>query len=368
MTLGYREDLDTPALVVHEEILQHNLHRMADYAAAKEIALRPHFKTHKTAAVAVMQKSLGAGGITCAKLGEAEALADAGVYDDFFVANQIVGPLKLKRLVALMDRAKVRVAVDTADVAAGLNAAMADAGKTLDVIIELNTGQDRAGIRPGDEALTLAEVIRAGMPHLRVIGLMTHEGQVNNTAGIEGMTETALAAGHAIIDTAELLREHGFDISVVSVGSTPAAFTTTTLEGVSEMRPGTYVFNDRNYLRFGLSPDDCALRILATVTSRPAPDRAIVDAGSKTLTSDMAMGIPGHGLIVEYPEAVIVRISEEHGVVQLPESAQGLKVGDKVEIIPNHVCPTVNLQDEIYLVRDGEVVETWPVIARGKVR
>ncbi|HMM43212.1 MAG TPA: alanine racemase [Thermomicrobiales bacterium] len=366
--MGYRDDLDTPALVVHDEILQRNLHRMADYAATKGIALRPHFKTHKTAAVAEQQKALGASGITCAKLGEAEALADAGVYDDFFIANQIVGPHKLKRLVALMDRAKVRVAVDTADVASGLDGAMAAAGKTLDVVIELNTGQDRAGVKPGAEALALAETIRAEMPHLRVVGLMTHEGHVNNTEGIEGMTDTALAAGHDIIETAELLREHGFDISVVSVGSTPAAFTTTTVEGVSEMRPGTYVFNDRAYLRFGLSPDDCALRILTTVTSRPAPDRAIVDAGSKTLTSDMAKGAEGHGLIVDYPEAVIARISEEHGVVELPESARGLKVGDKVEIIPNHVCPTVNLQDEMYLVRNGEVVETWPVIARGKVR
>lgn len=366
--MGYRDELDTPALVVHDEILQRNLHRMADYATSKNISLRPHFKTHKTAVVAAMQKALGAGGITCAKLGEAEALVDAGVYDDFFIANQIVGPLKLRRLVALMDRAAVRVAVDTSDVAVGLEGAMAAADKTLDVIIELNTGQDRAGVKPGDEALALAEAIRAGMPHLRVIGLMTHEGQVNSAAGVDGMTETALAAGHAIIDTAELLREHGFDIDVVSVGSTPAAFTTTTIDGVTEMRPGTYVFNDRAYLRFGLSPEDCALRILATVTSRPAPDRAIVDAGSKTLTSDMAPGAAGHGLIVDYPDAVIVRISEEHGVVQLPESAQGIKVGDKVEIIPNHVCPTVNLQDEVYLVRDGEVVETWPVIARGKVR
>jgi D-serine deaminase-like pyridoxal phosphate-dependent protein len=155
---------------------------------------------------------------------------------------------------------------------------------------------------------------------------------------------------------------------VVSVGSTPAAFATTTVEGVTEMRPGTYVFNDNTGFRIGTKPEDCALRILATVTSRPAPDRAVVDAGSKVLTSDPSVGRPGHGYIVEYPDAVIERLSEEHGVVRLPESARGMKVGDKVEIIPNHVCPTVNLQDELYLVRDGELAETWPVIARGKVR
>ena len=366
--MTYRDELDTPSLVIHEDILKRNVARMAEYAQSRGIELRPHFKTHKTAKVAEMQKAAGSNGMTCAKLGEAEALVEAGVYDDFFIANQIVGPIKLKRLVALMERAKVRVAVDTPEVAAGLNEAMAEAGKNLDVIIELNTGQDRAGIKPGAEALQLAETIRAEMPSLRVIGLMTHEGQVNNTDGVEGMTETAMAAGEDIVASAELLREHGFDITVVSVGSTPAAFVTTTIEGVTEMRPGTYVFNDRNYFKYGINVEDCALRILATVTSRPAPDRVVIDAGSKVLTSDTNPANPGHGLIVDYPDAVIARISEEHGVVELPESARGLKVGDKIEIIPNHVCPTVNLQDELYLIRNDSVVEAWPVIARGKVR
>lgn len=365
--MSYRDALDTPALVVHEEILNRNVSAMAEYARSKGISLRPHFKTHKTAAVAELQKAHGSTGITCAKLGEAEALVEAGVYDDFFIANQIVGPIKLRRLVALMERAKVRVSVDTVDVAAGLNGAMAEAGKILDVIIELNTGQDRAGVKP-EEALRLAETIRDEMPNLRVIGLMTHEGQVNGVPDSDALTSVARAAGADIVKTAELLREHNFDISVVSVGSTPAAFATTTVEGVTEMRPGTYVFNDNTGFRLGTRPEDCALRILATVTSRPAPDRAIVDAGSKVLTSDMSVGRPGHGYIVEYPDAVIVRLSEEHGVVELPESARGMRVGDKVEIIPNHVCPAVNLQDELYLVRDNEVVDTWPVIARGKVR
>jgi D-serine deaminase-like pyridoxal phosphate-dependent protein len=366
--MSYRDEIDTPALVVHEDILQRNLREMADYAREKGIALRPHFKTHKTAAVAERQKALGATGITCAKIGEAEALADAGVYDDFFIANQIVGPLKYKRLLALMERAKVRVAVDTVDVAAGLNQAMAAAGTTLDVVIELNTGQNRAGIGPGEEALRLAETIRAEMPNLRVVGLMTHEGHAGATPEPDDIRATGIAAGTATVETAELLREHGFDITVVSVGSTPAAFATTTVEGVTEMRPGTYVFNDNAGFRFGTRPEDCALRILATVTSRQGPDRAIVDCGSKVLTSDKAVGREGYGYIVEYPEAVIHALSEEHGWLLLPEAARGMKVGDKVEIIPNHVCPTVNLQDELYLIRDGEVAETWPVIARGKVR
>ncbi len=365
--MGYRDDLDTPALVVYDEILQRNLTDMADYAESCGVTLRPHFKTHKTGAVAERQKALGSTGITVAKIGEAEALLDGGFYDDFFIANEIVGPIKYRRLVALMDRAKVRVAVDTLDVARGLNGAMGDAGKTLDVIIELNTGQNRAGIRP-DEALGLAETIRNEMPNLQVVGLMTHEGHAGATIEPQGIVSTGIAAGKAIIETAEQLREHGFDCNVVSVGSTPAAKHTTTVEGITEMRPGTYVFNDNSGFRFGTKPEDCALRILATCTSRPAPDRAILDCGSKTLTSDKSIGREGYGYIVEYPDAEIISLSEEHGWLQLPESAQGLKVGDKVEVIPNHVCPAVNLQDEMYLIRDGEVVETWPVIARGKIR
>ncbi|HUG16559.1 MAG TPA: alanine racemase [Thermomicrobiales bacterium] len=366
--MPYRDKLDTPSLVVHEEILKRNVEGMAAYARSKGLSLRPHFKTHKTAAVAKMQKANGSTGITCAKLGEAEALVDAGVYDDFFIANQLVGPIKMKRLVALMERARVRVSVDTVDVAAGLNAAMVEAGKTLDVVIELNTGQDRAGVHPGDEALALAGAIRDGMPGLRIVGVMTHEGQVNGILDKEELGKLARDAGAEIVRTAELLREHNFDISVVSVGSTPAAYSTTTVDGVTEMRPGTYVFNDNTGFRIGTKPEECALRILATVTSRTAPDRAIVDCGSKVLTSDASVGRPGHGYIVEYPDAVIERISEEHGMVRLPPDTQGMRVGEKVEIIPNHVCPSVNLQDELYLIRDGEVVETWPVIARGKVR
>src|SRR5690606_21943766 len=169
------------------------------------------------------------------------------------------------------------------------------AGKTLDVVIELNTGQDRAGVHPGEEALKLAETIRDEMPNLRVVGLMTHEGQVNGILDGEELGAVARKAGADIVRTAELLREHNFDISVVSVGSTPAAYSTTTVEGITEMRPGTYVFNDNTGFRLGTKPEDCALRILATVTSRTAPDRAIVDCGSKVLTSDPSVGRPGYG-------------------------------------------------------------------------
>lgn len=366
--MSFREQLDTPASIVLEEILQRNLKEMADYAASKGIGLRPHFKTHKTAEIARMQLEGGAIGITCAKLGEAEVLVDRGVVDDIFIANQIVGPLKTARLVSLMEKAKVRVAVDSFEVTQGLNAAMADAGKTLDVVIEVNTGQARAGILV-DEVVPLAVRIRDELPQIRVVGVMTHEGHAGAADDVEQLRALADDAGRKIVTVAGMLRDAGFEISAVSVGSTPAAFVTTETEGITEMRPGTYVFQDNTIFRFGWhGPEDCALRILATVTSRPAPDRAILDAGSKVLTMDPSKWKPGYGHIVEYPDAVIENLSEEHGWVRLPESMQDMKIGEKVQIIPNHVCPTVNLTDELYLVRDDEVVEVWPVIARGKVR
>jgi D-serine deaminase-like pyridoxal phosphate-dependent protein len=199
-------------------------------------------------------------------------------------------------------------------------------------------------------------------------GIMTHEGHAN-TAEPAVIRETAIQAGQAMVETAERLRGHGLDIRTVSVGSTPAALFTPTVAGVTEMRPGTYVFNDNSVFRHGdIGPADCALRVLTTVVSRPARDRALLDAGSKTLAMDPSRSHPGHGYIVGHPEAEITKLSEEHGTVHVPDGMEGLEIGDRVEVIPNHVCPTVNLQDELFIVRDGELIDRWTVAARGKVR
>lgn len=364
----YRTELETPCLVIHEPILERNLERMAAYASERGIALRPHCKTHKTTQIVKRQIELGVVGITCAKLTEAEALVDAGATDDVFIANQIVDSRKLARLARLSDRARVRIAVDSFEGAAKLNLALGDKRQRVEVIIEINTGHDRAGVLPGKTALRLAEVIGAEMPHLRVVGLMTHEGHVATQFDAKTLHKVGHAAGEAVVRTADLLREHGFDVRVVSVGSTPGAFAATKVPGVTEMRPGTYVFNDNSLFRLGRTEKDCALRILATVTSRPAPDRAIIDAGSKVLTSDPPKGRSGYGCVIEYPEAVIERLNEEHGTVRIPAGCQGMQVGEVIEVVPNHVCPTVNLADEMYLIRYDEVSETWPTVARGRVR
>lgn len=367
--MGYRQELDTPCLVVDLDRLEQNITEMATYARERGLALRPHVKTHKTAEIARLQRQHGVAGFTCAKIGEAEALADAGVLDDVLLAYQIVGDQKIRRLLALMERARVTVAVDSVEVAEPLSRAVQAAGKTLDVVIEVDTGLRRAGVEPGEPVVRLARDL-VQMPGLRVRGLMTHEGHAGRARDASELAAIAQRVGRDMVDSAALLQRAGVPVDIVSVGSTPAAFETTRVPGITEMRPGTYVFYDCAAFRFGrIGPERCALRVLTTVISRPAPDRAVVDAGSKTLTMDPPPpGRQGHGYVVDFPDAVIARLSEEHGVIELPPAARGLRVGDRLEIVPNHVCPTVNLQDELFAVRGDEVVETWRVVARGKVR
>ncbi|MGI8643127.1 MAG: alanine racemase, partial [Thermomicrobiales bacterium] len=336
--------LDTPCLIVDEAILTRNITGMAAFAAEHSVALRPHIKTHKTPEIARLQLKAGAIGLTCAKLGEAEVMVHEAGTRDILLAYPTVGEPKIARLIALMDHAQVTVALDSREAARALGQAMTAAGKTLNVYVEVNTGQDRAGARFGDEAVALAKDL-AKIDGLSVVGVMTHEGQANSSEP-DQIEAVALQAGKDIVATANAIRAAGIDLQVVSVGSTPAASYTPTVPGVTEMRPGTYVFNDNTAFRYGkVGPENCALHILATVISRPAPDRAVIDAGSKTLTMDPTKSHPGHGYILGHPNATIARISEEHGVVLLPENDAGFEVGDRVEIIPNHVCPSVNLQD-----------------------
>jgi len=361
------QSLDTPLIAVDLDVLQRNIAEMAALAASCGVALRPHAKTHKSPHIARMQLEAGAVGLTCAKLGEAEVLVDQGGVSDILIAYPIVGDLKIKRLLDLLDRARVVVAIDTHQAAAALSQGVSTGDRALDIYLEVNTGQDRAGARAGQEAVDLAVAI-SSLPGLRLAGVMTHEGHAGFSAPDEIAT-IAENAGQALVDTAERIRNQGIAVTHVSVGSTPASWFTPRVAGVTEMRPGTYVFNDNNAFHHGrIGPDRCAARVISTVVSRPAPDRAIVDAGSKALALDPSPSHPGHGYIVGHPGATIARLSEEHGVVTLAPNETGFDVGDRVEIIPNHICPAVNLTDELVMLRDGHVVDRWPVAARGKVR
>jgi D-serine deaminase-like pyridoxal phosphate-dependent protein len=359
--------LDTPLIAADLDLLRRNIAEMAALAVSYGVALRPHAKTHKSPHIARLRLESGAVGLTCAKLGEGEVLVDQGGVGDILIAYPIVGDIKIQRLLRLLDRARVIVAVDTLQAAAALSRAISANDRVLDIYLEVNTGQDRAGAHAGQDAVDLAMAI-SGMPGLRLVGIMTHEGHAG-FSNPDDIATVARDAGHTLVDTAERIRLHGIEVVHVSVGSTPASWFTPRVPGITEMRPGTYVFHDNNAFRHGrIGPDRCAARVVSTVVSRPAADRAIIDAGSKALALDPSPSHPGHGYIVGHPGATIARLSEEHGVVMLPSSERGFAVGDRVEIIPNHICPAVNLTDELVVVRDGHVVDRWPVSARGKVQ
>jgi D-serine deaminase-like pyridoxal phosphate-dependent protein len=358
--------IDTPALVVDETIMHTNIAEMAAMAKSFGVNLRPHIKTHKTPEIAKLQIANGAVGLTCAKLGEAEVMADAGL-NDLLIAYPFFGELKIKRLLALMEKARVIVSIDSREGMEMLSDAMSKNDRSLEISLEVNTGQNRSGVMWGDEAVQFALEI-ARKPGLRLAGVFTHEGHAN-VEGPGRLEEVAIEAGQRVVETAEMIRAHGVEVPTVSVGSTPAAPYTSTVAGVTEMRPGTYVFRDTMGFRYGMyGPDRCAARFYSTVVSHAAPDRCIVDAGSKTLAADLSKGHPGHGFIVGHPGAIIYQVNEEHGSVSIPGDDPGFTIGEHVEIIPNHVCPSVNLHDEMLIIRDGKVVDTWKIAARGKVK
>jgi len=363
----HKDNLDTPALIVNLDAMRLNITDMADFASAHHIRLRPHAKTHKTPRIGKMQLEAGAVGVTLAKLGEAEVFADAG-FTDILIAYPLVGALKHRRLLALMERANITTVLDHVDIADGLSRTMSANGREIAVMVEVDTGMGRCGAQPGEAALDIALHV-ARLPGLRFEGLLTHEGHAQVAGTSEQVRMTSLSAGEMMAQTAELIRRAGVDVPVISVGSTMTAKITSLVAGVTEIRPGIYVFYDRTELLHGLVPPErCAARVLATVASRPAPDRLILDAGSKALSSD-GVGISpspgGHGYVVGHPDWVIRRVTEEHGIVGISPD-DPVRIGERVEIIPNHICPVFNLFDAMFITQGDDVIDRWPIAARGK--
>lgn len=362
------ETVDTPQLVVSEEILQRNIAEMASFARSINVKLRPHIKTHKSVEIARLQIAAGAIGVSCAKVGEAEVMVNEAGIDDILLAYPIIGAMKYERLVPLMEKARIAVAVDSIEAIEAISRAMTKHERKIDIYLEINTGQNRSGVMWGEEAVGFAERIDKH-PNLKMTGIMTHEGHVAFVDPAE-IAAAAQAAGEKMVQTAEMIRAKGIELPTVSVGSTPAARLTSVVSGITEMRPGTYVFNDNSLFRYDnqWEVSDCAARFVATVVSRTADDRCVIDAGAKTLALDPSRSHAGHGYIVGHPNVIISKLSEEHGVCELPAGEEGFQVGDTVEVIPNHICPTVNLMDQMAIVRDGKVIDYWKVAARGKVQ
>jgi D-serine deaminase-like pyridoxal phosphate-dependent protein len=348
------DEIDTPAVLIDIDRAVANIERAQSYADGHGLPLRPHIKTHKLPMLARRQVDAGAVGITCQKIGEAEVMADAGL-DDILLPYNILGRDKLARLRALADRVTLSVTADNPLVVAGLSEAFADRATPLRVLVECDTGMGRCGVQDGEAAAALGRMIETA-PGLAFAGLMTYPAA--------GRAEEADAR---LAEAVAACRRAGLDVPVVTTGGTPDLWRAHLSTVATEYRPGTYVYLDRYQVHKGVGTvDDCALTVLTTVVSRPVPGRAIVDAGSKALTSDL-LGLAGHGIVMEAPSVFVSGLSEEHGHLDCSADPGALSVGDRIRILPNHACVVSNLFDVVHLVSGDTVVDVLPVAARGRV-
>jgi D-serine deaminase-like pyridoxal phosphate-dependent protein len=356
--LAAAEDEITPLAVVDAEVRERNLRRMQDLANAHGLRLRPHAKTHKSSYVARRQMAAGAIGLTAATMQEAETFADAGV-DDLLIAHPPAGEPKLRRLRSLAERVRrLAAAIDTVEIAETLP-------DSVEVLWEVDTGLHRLGTPPGEPTREAVERLVGKIGRGRFRGLMTHGGQAYRATNDAELLDAATGESHGLVESAELIRVAGIEVRELTIGSTPTSRHVEVTGGVTEMRPGTYVYGDANQVALGSqAQDDCALAIVATVVSRPERTRVVVDAGSKALSADLRVaGLSGWGIVCGHPAVRVDRLSEEHAVL-VSEEAIDLSVGDRVAIIPTHACTAVNLQPALLVVQGSEV--SWePVDARG---
>src|SRR5579859_4630568 len=343
------DDLDTPVAVVDLDKLEANIAGLQRYLDEHQLANRPHIKTHKIPAIAQMQMQAGAVGITCQKIGEAEVMAEAGIRD-IFIPYNIIGGQKLERLAALAKRATISVTADSEFTVMGLSEMAQRAAIELPVLIEFDTGAQRCGVQTPQEAADLAQVI-ASQAGLTFGGLMTYPTNDKTDPFVRQVKD--------------LLAPKGLLVSRVSTGGTPAMWRAHTHPEITEYRAGMYAYGDRSIVKAGaMTVEDCAFRVITTVISHPTAERGILDGGSKTFSSDL-LGLSGHGLILEYPEANFYGLSEEHGHVDFAKCERKPEIGERVTVIPNHCCVVSNLFNQMVGVRRGEVEVVWPVAARG---
>ncbi|HEX7171632.1 MAG TPA: alanine racemase [Candidatus Limnocylindria bacterium] len=354
--------LDTPCLVIDLDVVERNILRLQAALDERSIGLRPHVKTHKLVPIARLQLEAGAAGLTAGTLGEAEVLADAGLGDVFVAYPVWAGGPKASRLRRLHGRIRLSVGVDSVESARELGTAVRGTDRPLRVLVELDAGLGRTGVAGPTEAVSVATVARdAG---LEVGGVFTHGGHAYR----EPAARSAAADDEVAVLTsaAEALRAAGFAIDTVSAGSTPTRLLAAR-PGVTEIRAGTYALNDRQQLVLGsATAEELAAMVAATVVSHPAPGRFVIDAGAKSLTKDRAEYLDGFGLLPDHPGATVSRAFDYHGIVELDTDAPMPGIGEVVAVVPNHICPVVDLYDEAVLVRGGAVVDRWPIDARGR--
>jgi D-serine deaminase-like pyridoxal phosphate-dependent protein len=358
-------EVETPIPVVDLDRLARNLDRAADYATAHGLGLRPHIKTHKSPRIASEQLRRGAIGLTCATPFEAEVMSE--VCDDVLVAYPPVGARRAARLAALPERLKLTVALDSAEAVEDIAAAARAADRPVSVYVELDFGMHRVGVPTVDAAIALARLVTERQP-LTFGGIAFYPGHVREPVDQQTLKLEQLSA--TLRSTIEAFDQAGLHPESVSGGSTPTLWHTHELAGVTEFRPGTYVYNDRTTAAIGACEwDDCALTVLATVVSTAVPGQAVIDAGTKSLGREPMRGTDsadGFGCLLGHPKVIVKAMSEEHGILDLSQTTWRPSVGDRVRVIPNHVCIVVHLNDVVAGIR-GDVVETtWPVSARGR--
>ena len=369
------DDLQTPCVLVDRSRVERNVEHMQAAASAGAKRLRPHAKTHKSVNLARLQIARGAVGICCAKLGEAEVFAEAGI-DDIRVPYPL-NPVNAPRVLTLLDRTRLSFIVDHADVARGWSDAMREAGSEVDVLVKVDVGFHRCGIDPAAQGAADFVARVASMPGLRFRGLLSHAGHAYAASSTEEAAAIAHVEAAALADLAARVRALGVPVEEISVGATPTARFSAREQGVTELRPGNYIYCDRMQVALGAATwDDCALSVLARVVTTHAPDRLILDCGSKTLTSDLARGpgnTAGFGTIMAALDSTapddslaIERLSEEHAVVRASRPSH-LEPGDLVRVIPNHSCVVSNLMDSVWLVDGDVVVEQMDISARGRI-
>ena len=371
-------DLATPAVLVDRSRALANIDRMQEAADRRGIRMRPHAKTHKSPMVARWQIDRGAIGICCAKLGEAEVFAAAGLTD--IRLPYPINPVNAPRVIALLEKATISFIVDHATVARAWSEAMTAAGRTVDVLIKIDVGFHRCGIAP-DLATAVPFIASvARMRGLNLCGLLSHAGHAYHAASADQLRSIAQDEARTLVALADAARQGGVEIDELSAGATPTARFSVEQDGLTEYRAGNYVYFDRTQVGLGAATlDDCALTVLATVVSQPAADRLVLDSGSKTLTSDGARGfslLAGHGTVFRdlalprgaTPDAdlIVERLSEEHATVRVA-GATALKPGDRVRIVPNHSCVVSNLVDQAWVVDGERVLEPLPIAARGRI-
>ena len=380
-------DLPTPQVLVDRERALRNIDRVQLLASAAGMRLRPHAKTHKSPTVATWQIDQGAVGVCCAKIGEAEVFVDAGIAD--VRLPYPVNPSNAARLLALMDRARISIIVDHLAVARGWSDAMRCAGRTLDVLVKVDVGFHRCGIDPDGDPVAFIQAV-AAMPGLRLRGLLSHAGHGYHAASEDELCRVAEREAEILTGIRDRAARSGIALEEISVGATPTLRYSVRQQGITELRPGNYVYFDRTQVALGAATlDECALTVLATVVSKPAADRIILDCGSKTLTNDLTRGYagvpgarfvrdgvavekaPGYGAVLTADRRVdetlsIERLSEEHATVRVA-GATSLEPGDRVRVLPNHSCTVSNLVDVVRLVEGDDVIDTMPVAARGRI-